>query len=220
MMFRSRTFNREISIQTLLISLAAVVPVELLAGYLVSRNFYPALVVVGAMRLLEIAVILLVILAWGGGLPSLGLARFQIGHGFKKGLLWSAGFGIFACLAFATLRFAGVDFLKLVQTRLPAKPGEIVLFFIVGGMVGPVAEEFLFRGILYGFFRRWGVVVALVLTTLIFVLAHPVNQTIPLTQIVGGLVFAVAYEVEGSLLVPIIIHVLGNMAIFAVSLVS
>jgi membrane protease YdiL (CAAX protease family) len=37
---------------------------------------------------------------------------------------------------------------------------------------------------------------------------------------VGGIVFAVAYEVEGSLMVPITIHVLGNMAIFALSLAS
>jgi membrane protease YdiL (CAAX protease family) len=32
---------------------------------------------------------------------------------------------------------------------------------------------------------------------------------------VGGLVFAVAYEIEKSLLVPITIHVLGNFAIFS-----
>jgi hypothetical protein len=36
---------------------------------------------------------------------------------------------------------------------------------------------------------------------------------------VGGIVFAVAYELEGNLMVPITIHVLGNTAIFALSLV-
>jgi len=43
---------------------------------------------------------------------------------------------------------------------------------------------------------------------------------IPLPQVVGGLVFAVAYEIEESLMVPIIIHVLGNLAIFTLSLMS
>jgi len=38
-------------------------------------------------------------------------------------------------------------------------------------------------------------------------------------QIVGGIIFAIAYEKEGSLIVPITIHVLGNMAIFTLSLI-
>ncbi|MBW2341949.1 MAG: CPBP family intramembrane metalloprotease [Deltaproteobacteria bacterium] len=43
---------------------------------------------------------------------------------------------------------------------------------------------------------------------------------IPLPQVVGGIVFAVAYEIEGSLMVPITIHVLGNLAIFMRSMMS
>jgi hypothetical protein len=46
------------------------------------------------------------------------------------------------------------------------------------------------------------------------------HQGVFVHQVVGGIVFAVAYEVEGSLLVPITIHVLGNMAIFTLSLIS
>jgi|LGVF01.1.fsa_nt_gb hypothetical protein len=36
----------------------------------------------------------------------------------------------------------------------------------------------------------------------------------------GGILFAVAYETSGSLAAPIVIHVLGNLAIFTVSLIS
>ena len=68
------------------------------------------------------------------------------------------------------------------------------------------------------FFRRWGVAAALVASTLAFVLAHPLGHRFPLTQVVGGVVFAVAYEVEGDLIVPITIHVLGNLALFTLSL--
>jgi membrane protease YdiL (CAAX protease family) len=39
-----------------------------------------------------------------------------------------------------------------------------------------------------------------------------------LAQIIGGIVFALAYEASGNLLVPITIHVLGNLAIFTLSL--
>jgi membrane protease YdiL (CAAX protease family) len=88
----------------------------------------------------------------------------------------------------------------------------------VGGIVAPIAEEVFFRGILYGFFRRWGVVVALVFSTLLFVFPHLGTHGLPTTQIIGGILFALAYEVEDSLLAPITIHALGNMAIFTLSL--
>jgi hypothetical protein len=37
------------------------------------------------------------------------------------------------------------------------------------------------------------------------------------TQVVGGILFAAAYEIEKNLVVPITIHCLGNLAIFALS---
>jgi hypothetical protein len=42
----------------------------------------------------------------------------------------------------------------------------------------------------------------------------------PFPQAVGGIVFAIAYKVEGNLMVPITIHVLSNTAIFALSLMA
>ena len=94
-----------------------------------------------------------------------------------------------------------------------------ITVILVGAFIAPVAEEILFRGILYGFFRRWGMTTALVLSTLIFVFSHSSRQTIPATQIIGGILFAVAYEKEKNLVVPIIIHVLGNLAIFVLALI-
>jgi hypothetical protein len=58
---------------------------------------------------------------------------------------------------------------------------------------------------------------ALILSTLFFVLSHPSRHTIPVTQVIGGILFAVSYEVEKNLLVPITIHSLGNLAIFALA---
>ena len=113
---------------------------------------------------------------------------------------------------------AGINPLTLIRIRLPRQTVDLLLFFIVGGIVGPVAEELFFRGILYGFLRRWGVILALILSTLIFVLCHPISHGIPVTRLVGGLVFALAYEIGDSLIVPITIHGLGNLAIFTLSL--
>jgi membrane protease YdiL (CAAX protease family) len=40
----------------------------------------------------------------------------------------------------------------------------------------------------------------------------------PLTQLVGGILFALSYEYSGNLMVPITIHATGNLAIFTLSL--
>ncbi|RUA03071.1 MAG: CPBP family intramembrane metalloprotease, partial [Deltaproteobacteria bacterium] len=42
---------------------------------------------------------------------------------------------------------------------------------------------------------------------------------IPVTQLAGGVVFAVAYEKTGSLMAPVMIHILGNLSIFTLALV-
>lgn len=209
----------KIEIRTLLISLGAVVSTEVATKIALPRGLYHPMVVLGMARLLEIITIMLIVVIWGRGISSIGLALPRMLHGLKKGMIWSAGFGMVACLVFALLFIAGINALGLIQTNLPPKNGEIALFFLVGGIVGPVAEELLFRGILYGFLRRWGMVVAVALTSVLFVLSHPITHGFPVTQVVGGITFAVAYEVEGSLMAPITIHVLANMALFTLSLI-
>jgi len=177
------------------------------------------MVATGVVRLIEITLIIIIVLVWGKGLSSIGLVASEMIKGLKRGLFWSAGFGIITFFAFIVLFLVDINSLTLIHTRLPEKSGEIVLFYLVAGIIGPVAEEILFRGIIYGFFRRWGVLAALILSSVIFVLAHLTLSTIPIPQIVGGVIFAIAYEKEGSLIVPISIHALGNMAIFTLSLI-
>ena len=208
----------KIKIKTLFLCLAAVLTVELAARGVVANTLHQPMLILGCARLLQILLIVLIVLFWGGGLSSVGLARSRLVPGIKKGLIWSLGFGVVAGLVFGVLFFAGINVLTAMKAHLPSQHSDLILYFLVGALVGPVAEELFFRGLLYGFFRRWGVVVAVILSTLLFVLPHAIHQRIPITQVVGGIVFAVAYEVEGSLMIPIIIHVLGNMTIFSISL--
>ncbi|RLB90636.1 MAG: hypothetical protein DRH10_03620 [Deltaproteobacteria bacterium] len=209
--------TKKIEIKTLLLSLATVIFVELVARAAVSGGKLLAMIGLGAARLVEATLIMLIVSVWGGGTSSVGLARSTILYGIRKGVLWSAVFGVATAFVFIALFLLDIDPLRLIYTPLPEKPGDILLFFAVGGLVSPVAEELFFRGILYGFFRRWGVFAAVLLSTLVFVLVHPVASGIPLPQIVGGILFALAYEVEKSLTTPIAIHILGNMAIFSLS---
>jgi membrane protease YdiL (CAAX protease family) len=104
--------------------------------------------------------------------------------------------------------------------QLPSENSALITFLLTGAVIGPVAEEIFFRGVVYGFFRRWGIPTAIMLSTLLFVLphSHASGPLIPVTQLIGGILFAVAYEIEKNLLVPITIHITGNLAIFALSL--
>jgi len=211
---------KEIQVKTLFLCLTGVIAVELGTWVVTSKSGYHPMLILATARLLQMLLIILIVVTWGKGLPSIGLARSEMVSGLKKGLLWAAAFGALASIASVGLFVAGINPLALIKARLPRQTGDLILFFIVGGMLGPVAEELFFRGILYTFLRRWGVIVALVLSTLIFVLCHPIGHGIPVTRLVGGLLFAVAYEIGGSLIVPITIHALGNLAIFTLSLIS
>ena len=211
---------KPIQIKTLIISFAAIFCAEAATKIGISMVPLDRMLLMGLARLFETGALILIVLFCEKGLSFIGLARHTIFLGLKKGLIWSAGFGIVALVVFSLLMMAGVKVQPLIYTRLPKNNGGLILFLLIGGLVAPVTEEIFFRGILYGFFRRWGVFIALVLSTGIFILAHSLKGGIPITQLAGGILFAVAYEVEGNLMTPIVIHVLGNMGIFAVSMVA
>lgn len=209
----------KIQIKTLAICLAAVIAVEAVLRAGLRPETLHSMIFLGAVRFLDAGMIVMIVLIRERGLSAIGLSLTKTLPGLKRGLIWSAGFGLIVFLGFALIFAIGLNPLTLIHTHLPAKPGDILLFFIVGGFIGPVAEEVFFRGVLYGFCRRWGAPAAIILSTIAFVLAHPIFPAIPVTQMVGGILFAVAYEVEKNLIVPITIHALGNMAIFALSLI-
>jgi len=211
--------TKPVEIKVFLLTLGALILIEGVARLLISSGLYDSMIVLGVTRVLETGIIVSCVLLWGKGLPSIGLARARIAHGVRRGLIWSAGFAVVVALASAVLYVARIDPLVLLRVRLPGRLSQILLFLLVGGIVGPIAEELFFRGILYGFLRRWGIVVAIVVSTGLFVLAHPISQGFPVPQAVGGIVFALAYEIEGSLMTPIVIHVLGNLVLYTLSLI-
>lgn len=206
--------------KTLALCLGAVIAVEAGTRLELQGKTVPPMVVLGGVRLLQAGLITLIVFVRHKRLRPIGLSLKELVPGLRRGLLWTGGFGLLVLLAGALLYVAGIHPLSLIHTPLPARPGHILLFFIVGGLIAPVTEELFFRGVLYGYFRRWGAVAAILLSTLAFVLAHPVFPAIPITQVVGGLLFALAYEVEKNLMVPITLHSLGNTAIFGLSLIS
>ncbi|MEI6351445.1 MAG: type II CAAX endopeptidase family protein [Verrucomicrobiota bacterium] len=87
---------------------------------------------------------------------------------------------------------------------------SLILTAFVGVFVAPFAEEFIFRGYIYGVIKRYlGVPVGLVFNALLFGAIHLNAPALP-SLFVLALCFTLAYEATGSLLVPMIMHGLFN----------
>lgn len=208
----------KITLRTLAAAIAAVLIAEVLIRPAVAAVFISPLPGLGITRVVEIILLIIVTNQFEKGTKNLGLVPAEFPAGIKTGLIWSVCFGIAAIALMGLLYLAGINALRLLDTPLPASKVQILLFLLIGGVIGPLAEEIFFRGILYGYLRRWGVFAAVSVSTLLFVLPHLTGGNLPVTQLVGGIVFALAYEKEKNLMVPITIHCLGNLAIFGIAI--
>jgi CAAX protease family protein len=89
-------------------------------------------------------------------------------------------------------------------------PGKRVPLIILAVVIAPISEEFVFRGFLYGVLKRYaGGLSALFFSGLLFALIHMhIPSLLPLFLLACVLTFA--YELSGSLLVPMAMHALFN----------
>ncbi len=204
-----------VGLKPFLLSLGALAGAEGVGNLAVASEILPPLPALGLTRIGQIGLFLLIFHIWGDGMRSLGLGPGQIRRGIRSGLIWSAVFGAVVLAGFGIIYVMGQNPFTLFRTRLPADEADRLLFLLLGALAAPVAEEIFFRGILYGRLRPLGIPAAVLISSAVFILAHP---SAGLTQSVGGIVFALAYERAGWLMTPIVIHVLGNSAIFAASM--
>jgi membrane protease YdiL (CAAX protease family) len=212
----------KIKTSTVIIAIAVVVVVEFFVRLAISQNLVTHFTGLGLARLAEIILLLIIVKNRQHSMASIGLTSSHMANGFISGLIWAVSFGATVGSVLLIFYLVGIKISGLFRMQLPSDSNRLVNFLLVGVLIGPIAEEIFFRGILYGFFRKWGVPTAILLSTLLFVLSH--TQTsgsiIPVTQLIGGILFAISYEVEKNLLVPITIHCLGNLAIFTLALLT
>jgi membrane protease YdiL (CAAX protease family) len=205
-----------ISTTFFLTSLAMVAILEVVGGALGEWIHLPRLWSIAGTRTFQAMAVLLLAGVLSDGPLSLGLDKKKMLSGLKKGLIWSAVFAGVAGLTILILISAGQDPLRLIRSPLPVSSSQQMLFFFVGGVLAPITEEMVFRGLIFGYLRRWGLPAAVLISTTLFAAFH--LPGIPAIQIVGGVVFSIAYHVGKSLMTPIVIHMLGNLAIFTLSL--
>ncbi|MFP4445443.1 MAG: CPBP family intramembrane glutamic endopeptidase [Desulfosudaceae bacterium] len=209
----------KIRLITLGSALAAVIGVEILARTLAAADLFSSLTVTLLARLAQIGLILALVELFQDGPAEVGLAPHAARPGIAAGLRWSLVFGGVVAIVGTVLLAAGISPVSFFRLHLFGGAKTMAVYFVTGTVVAPFAEELFFRGLLYGFFRRWGVVLAVILTTVVFALLHLAALTLPVTQVIGGIIFCLAYEKEKNLWTPYLIHALGNAAIFLLGLV-
>jgi membrane protease YdiL (CAAX protease family) len=75
-------------------------------------------------------------------------------------------------------------------------------------ILGPICEEFAFRGLLFKYINKHSSILAYFITSILFYLSHGSHAI--LAHFIDSLLFCWAYKHYGSLAAPIMLHVLAN----------
>ncbi len=117
------------------------------------------------------------------------------------------------CLVWIAAGFA----FGLLNRTCFGKPSEVpsgIAGFVLLCVLGPAAEELVYRGLVYGhclrFLPETG---AVLLNSLLFSAAHG-SPGLRAVSFAAGMLFSCARKQTGSLTVPVIIHMISNMIVF------
>ncbi len=145
-----------------------------------------------------------------------GLAAFGFRRVPAKWLLIAVGVG-FAAVGAATLidailasAFPGA--VNVQSDYEAAAAGGLAVFLGVialGGVIEPIGEELLFRGVLMSFLERWGGWVAVTLSSAVFSVAHGVNL-VTLDAFVVGVGCGMLLWVTRSIWPSFVVHIVYN----------
>jgi Predicted metal-dependent membrane protease len=99
----------------------------------------------------------------------------------------------------------------------PLAPFMNFLDFLTGVIAAPIVEELLFRGVmLHRFTFKWGLKKAILATSIIFGLLHADF----IGAFVFGMVMCILYIKTGTIIIPIIAHMLNNLLAYGMQMLS
>ena len=213
------------------ITLAVIIAVSILVllekalhPMLASRgDIYPALL---TFLVISSKTIIPLLLLWklAGLNPScLGWVNNGLWQALWKGVVLAAGMMVFAGLyqKYSYLLF-GTPYVSTGGAALEHTSSAVAIaLLLTAALLNAFGEEIIFRGMLLPVLSsRFGIVVALILQSLVFTLYHffPLQNSVLLFCM--GIFFALGYLWSGSLLTPVIAHLIENGAGSAVFLIK
>jgi membrane protease YdiL (CAAX protease family) len=106
-------------------------------------------------------------------------------------------------------RIATAGYHTIAEARAFSAVGLVHL--LLGVAMAPLVEEIVFRGLLYrAWEERWGWIVAMLGSSLLFALLH----TGGLVQFGAALLFVCLYRRTGTLVAPMLAHAVGNLCVW------
>lgn len=98
--------------------------------------------------------------------------------------------------------------------------GNLALALLLTGLVAPIAEEMLFRGIIYNSFKRSLPALSSALISAAFFGVYHGNSVQGIYGFVLGLLFIYAYDYYGDFKVPVLLHILHNVVSYLLTVES
>jgi uncharacterized protein len=147
---------------------------------------------------------------YGAGWADLGLRNFQPqAVGLGCGLMLASL--LFNMLYAGLLARFNLEIQPNIELMFKATDFPLAVLF-GGAIVAPVVEEIFFRGFVFtGLRQHWGWPKAALASAGLFALAHLLPTSI-LPIFILGLIFALLYQVSGSIWPAILMHMLTNSA--------
>lgn len=146
---------------------------------------------------------------------------FKDNHWSYKVLLYAA---IMIGLVLLMMLASGIPhrglYNNLVKITGFGDPKLQYFFIIVSGVLAPIAEELYFRGLIFTYVRNVSnVTIAIIASSIFFGLAHSfVNPYIFISHAVVSIFIGLARQKSNGMIVPIIMHMIWNLLIFALIL--
>ena len=94
---------------------------------------------------------------------------------------------------------------------------EFLIGLVLYGVISPIAEEAIFRGLIYNRMKRcFGWIPALIFSYLLFGAYHG-NVVQSVYGMLLGLMIAYSYELYGNFAAPVLFHAIANISVYAIT---
>lgn len=219
---------RIIGLVVLVVALLPFVQLSIAAYYMTwkpDRNFW-----ISASMLVLDALLILVVLAFARGKgrspgEAFGLVRRRASASIRESLRgYVTAFPWLVLILIITVEI--VRLTGWVPPEEPiaqlifqeGRPAVLALTMVLACVIGPIAEELLFRGVLYSAVRkRTSWVVAMLVSGALFALIH--TNPLGFVPIMGlGCLLAYLYERTGSLAGPLTVHITHNTLLMSLAM--
>lgn len=146
------------------------------------------------------------------------LAVFGVRRTTWRWLLIGLGAGIVAFLLKGVVNAALIALGFGADAQVPFQQAgnggvlALIVTFVCLSFLVPFGEELLFRGVLMRGLLRYGAVVAVLGSSVVFALFHGINLALP-TALVVGIIAAEVARRSGSIWPAVVVHVVNNLAL-------